>query len=123
MLHPPPARRSADLSVTVKPLPGTVDFLHRPVRPGWHLVVVRAGITFGELARAYTRDLPEWARWRLYTSLEVVDPAVDLSEYHSTRWWAEHWTITRATGAMVSAAGRKAGLLVPLPHIPGQMAS
>lgn len=123
MLHPPGAHPGALLSVTVKPLPITTNFQYRPLAPDWYLIVVRHGITFGEIVRAYHWNLPTWARSRLYTTLGVTDPAVDLADYHCTRWWPEGRIITTATEELVAAAGEAAGLLVPLPRGPEQIAS
>ncbi|WP_017613512.1 hypothetical protein [Nocardiopsis salina] len=117
MLHPPAAPQCGGvlLSVIVSTqIPPTTTFEVGTLGPDWHLIIVRHGVTFGELVRAYHRALPGWARWRLYTSLGVIDPAVDLVGYIRTRWWDDEWPITTDTEFRVAAAGREAGLLVPL---------
>jgi hypothetical protein len=126
MLHDPRPRRRGQnplrplLSVTADTLPVGTDFVCRRVRradhPSWYLIVVRDGVTYGELARAYTGGrLPEWVRARMWVPLGVADPATDLVGYHRTRWWDEEWATSHTTAHLLEdAAGPD--LLTPWHH-------
>ena len=108
MLHDPrprPRRRGrrylADphrLSVTLRTLPVSVDFLvrrvHRNIHPSWWLIIARDESDYDALARSYGRSLPQWAKDKLFPAVGVVDPAEDLAAYHRTRWWQPGWEVT-----------------------------
>lgn len=127
MLHDPRPRRprrrgrpSPLLSVTSDTLPTRVDYLCRRVRrathPGHWLLVVRDGITYGQLAAAYARgNLPAWARARLWAPLGVADPAECWDAYHRTRWWSEDWE-TNHTAAHLLEDAAGPDLIEPWPH-------
>ena len=90
------AHRSATtlLSFTLDDtLPKWKAFYRYEVAPSHWIIVIRDQIEYGDLARAYARRLPLWARVRAWPSVGVADPAEDLSSYHRTRWWNESWQV------------------------------
>lgn len=124
--HPRPQRRGLDhplrplLSATTDTLPAGAAYVCRRVRradhPSWYLLVVRDGITYGELSRAYASGrLPVWVRPRLWRPMGVVDPAVDFDAYHRTRWWNEEWETSHTLAHLLEdVAGPD--LIEPWPH-------
>lgn len=123
MLHDPRPRRRGQnllLSVTADTLPPTVDFIRRRVRHSTHpahwLVVIRDGIAYDELAYAYTRRLPGWARARVYTPLGVADPAEDLEAHRRDRWWDPTQPVTPEMLSAMEEAAAAGGYVIPWRH-------
>lgn len=124
--NPRPQRRGLHhplrplLSATTDTLPAGTPYVHRRVRrpghPSWFLLVVRDGITYGELCQAYaTGRLPAWVRSRLWRPMGVVDPAIDLDGYHRTRWWDEEWPVSHTLAHLLEdVAGPE--MVTPWPH-------
>lgn len=114
--RPRPPRLTPHLSVTCDTLPSRYDYYRYEVTPGHWLIVVRDGITYGQLAAAYARGhLPAWARARLWVPLGVADPAEDLAAYHRTRWWNEEWE-TSHTAAEILEDVADPHLITRWPH-------
>jgi len=113
------AQRSADplrLSVTCDTLPPRRAYYRYDLGGGHWLIVVRHGITYGALARAYARGrAPAWARARMWVPLGVVDPADDLAAYHRRRWWGEEWE-TSHTAAQLLEDAAGPDLITRWPH-------
>jgi hypothetical protein len=79
---------------------------------GRWLIVVRDGVTFGELDRAYLRRLEGPARDYLHWACWVPDPRVDPEGYRKRAWWDPDEPLIWATIGGLEAADR----LIPWDH-------
>ncbi|USY19683.1 hypothetical protein NE857_31390 [Nocardiopsis exhalans] len=114
--HPGHCPRCARLSVTLDTLPPHVAYIPYESNPGHWVIIARDGITYEELALAYARWLPAWARARIWTPLGVTDPAVDLAAHHQERWWDPEWPVHSHGLAAMEAAAAAGGYVIPWPH-------
>jgi len=118
MLHTPVrAHRCAvtpRLSVTLDTLPTRRPYYRHELETGWWLIVIRDGIEFGTLIRAYQGRLPAWARRRLYSAFGSVDPFDDPVLAAKLEWWDEEWPV--GTSAVSIAEDAYPGLITPWAH-------
>lgn len=122
LLDPRPARprrrgrQRRILSVTADTLPTRIAYYLHDLGDGHWLIVVRDGITYGELAAAYARGrIPVWARARMWVPLGVADPADDVDAYHRTRWWREEWETSHTAAELLEGAAGP-DLITRWPH-------
>lgn len=111
-------RRAATLrlSITLDTLSARRAYYRYELDPGWWLIVIRDGIAFDALARAYTRRLPGWARARIYTPLGVTDPAEDLAAYQQGRRWDPAQPVTAQVFTPMEEVAAAGGYVIPWPH-------
>ncbi|MFC4565517.1 hypothetical protein ACFO4E_26980 [Nocardiopsis mangrovi] len=69
-------------------LPPRRPFVRQKV-PGGHLIVIRRGIEYGDLHRAYTRKLVPTARRALYHAVFTPDPVDDPEGFAAAQWWPD----------------------------------
>lgn len=117
-LCPPVQRRTAvhtnRVSVTLDTLPPDVAYIPIEIAPGYWLIIVRDGITYGELVRAYVNTLPAWVRKRLFAAVGVPDAILDPDGCQRAIWWHPDWIVTLVSIHILERA--VPGLITPWDH-------
>jgi hypothetical protein len=98
--------------MTFDTLPANEPFRLYKLPDGRWLLVVRDGVTFGELDRAYRLYLEGPARDYLHWACWVPDPRVDPEGYRKRAWWDPDEPLIWATIGGLEAADR----LIPWDH-------
>jgi hypothetical protein len=98
--------------MTIDTLPRSVPYLSEELPDGTVVMILRDGVTYHELERAYAKWLRGPARAALYRAFSMPDPEVRPDVYERTYWWERDAPVPISDITGAEAAGR----LAPWPH-------